>query len=328
MLIQPTLHPVPPVILGCGTFGGIGGARQLIGKGLTATAAEETMDEAVRIGLHWWDTAERYADGASEAMIGAWLSSRPQELADSIQIATKVAPASLTGDRDQRFDRQYIASRFEASLLRLRRPRVALYLAHAPCGVTPIEDVVEGFAAILESGRAQRVGCCNVDPRGLMAALGAADRLGVRGFEWVQNSFSLMDPGADRELRAICREHGIVYSPYSPLAGGILTGKYRRGEAFPSDSRMALRPDGRSLSSGTHDALDLLREMADEKGASCAAIGLAWVLGHPECGAPVVGPSRDAPHLSHVCEAQRIELNDDERLRLEDAFGAAVAGRN
>lgn len=315
----------PPVILGCGTFGGIGGARQLIGKGLNEAAAAETMDEAIRLGILWWDTAERYADGASEAMIGAWLAERSQELAERVQIATKVAPASLAGNLDQRFDHKYIESKIEESFVRLRRRHVALYLAHAPCRVTPIEEVVEGFAAILESGRAKRIGCCNVDAGGLTAALEAADRLGVRGFDWVQNSFSLMEPDADQELRAICRERGIVYSAYSPLAGGILAGKYRRGEAFPPDSRMALRPDNRSLSEGTYDALDLLRLIADARGVSCAAVGLAWILQHRDSVAPVVGPSRNEPHLSHVAEALALELDDDERAKLEQAFSAAAA---
>jgi len=318
--------PAPRVILGCGTFGGIGGARQLIGKGRGDAAAEETLDEAVRLGIVWWDTAERYADGASERMIGTWLSGRPRALADSIRIATKVAPASLTGDREQRFDRRYIESRIEASLQRLGRRSVALYLSHALCRVTPVDAVVEGFAAVLESGRAQRIGCCNVEPDGLTAALAAADRSGVPGFQWVQNSFSLMDPRADRELRAICRERGIVYSPYSPLAGGILSGKYRRGAAFPPDSRMALRPDGRELSARTHDALDALRSIAGARNASCAAVALAWIMSRPDCGAPVVGPRRDAPHLAHVSEALAIELSDSERAALEEAFGAAAAG--
>jgi aryl-alcohol dehydrogenase-like predicted oxidoreductase len=170
--------PAPAVILGCGTFGGIGGARQLIGKGLDQTAAAETMDEAVRLDLLWWDTAERYADGASERMIGDWLSNQPEDLAGRVRIATKVAPPSLAGNADRRFDRNYIESKIEASLLRLQRPQVHLYLAHAACKFTPVEQVVEGFAAVLESGRAERIGCCNVDPDQLTAALDAAERLG------------------------------------------------------------------------------------------------------------------------------------------------------
>ncbi len=323
-----SIHSVPPatvpIILGCGTFGGIGGARQLIGKGLDATAAAAAMDEAAALGIDLWDTAERYAGGKSEELIGAWLSNRPPALTERIRIATKVAPASGTGDRETLFDRKYIEAKLAASLVRLRRDRVALFLAHAPCDITPIETTVEAFAAVLESGRAERVGCCNVGPEVLTAALDAAGRMGVRGFEWVQNSFSLLNPGADREVRAICRERRIAYSPYSPLAGGILAGRYRRGEAFPPDSRMALRPDGHALSEQTHDALDVLRDVAGELGASCAAAGLAWILGHPDCTAPVVGPSRSAPHLAHISEALALELSDGDRARLERAFAAVV----
>jgi aryl-alcohol dehydrogenase-like predicted oxidoreductase len=324
-MIQQT-QPMPPqtvrIILGCGTFGGIGGARRLIGKGLDATAAAATMDEAAALGIDLWDTAERYAGGASEELIGAWLCNRPPVLTERIRIATKVAPASLAGDRETPFDEKYIEARLEASLSRLRRHRVALFLAHAPCEVTPIEMVVEAFAAVLESGRAERVGCCNIGPEGLAAALDAAERLGVRGFDWVQNSFSLLSPGADRELRAICRERHVAYSPYSPLAGGILAGRYRRGEPFPPDSRMALRPDGQTLSGQTHDALDVLRSVAGGMGASCAAVGLAWILGHPDCTSPVVGPSRSAPHLAHISEALAVDLSDGDRARLERAFAA------
>jgi aryl-alcohol dehydrogenase-like predicted oxidoreductase len=314
----------PRVILGCGTFGGIGGARQLIGKGLSETAAEETMNEAVRLGLLWWDTAERYADGASERMIGAWLQRCPSELTGRIHVTTKVSPASLSGHRDQRFDRKYIESKFEASLRRLGLQSIAVYLAHSSCEITPIEEVVEGFAAVLASGRTRRIGCCNVSPQALIAALSAADRLGVPGFQWVQNSFSLMDPHADKELRAICRERGIVYSPYSPLAGGILSGKYRRGEAFPPDSRMALRPDGRQLSDRTYDALEILGSIASAKGASPAAVALAWIMRHPDGLLPVVGPRREAPHLAHVSEASELELTDRECNELEQAFSAVA----
>jgi 1-deoxyxylulose-5-phosphate synthase len=317
--------PTVPIILGCGTFGGIGGARHLIGKGLDATAAAATMDEAAALRIELWDTAERYAGGTSEELIGEWLCSRPPAVTERIRIATKVAPASRAGDPGTLFDRQYIEANLEASLSRLRCDRVALYLAHAPCDVTPIEVVVEAFAAVLESGRAERVGCCNIGAEGLTAALDAAERMGVRGFEWVQNSFSLLNPGADRELRAICRERRIPYSPYSPLAGGILAGRYRRGEPFPPDSRMALRPDGRALSEPTYDALDVLRAVAGEMGVSCAAVGLAWILGHPDCAAPVVGPSRNAPHLAHISEALAVNLSDGDRARLEHAFAAVAA---
>ena len=198
-------------------------------------------------------------------------------------------------------------------------------MAHAPCPITPVAKTVEAFAAVKESGRADRLGCCNVGPEQLRAYLDEAERRGVPGFTWVQNGFSLLAPDDDREIRSICRERGLVYSPFSPLGGGVLTGKYRRGEPFPPGTRMALRPDGRTLSDETHDALDRLRALADARGASSAAVALAWIFDHPDCAAPVVGPSRSAPHLGHISEALAVELSEQDRAELTRMFQGASA---
>jgi aryl-alcohol dehydrogenase-like predicted oxidoreductase len=196
-------------------------------------------------------------------------------------------------------------------------------MSHAPCPSTPIEETVEAFAAVIESNRAGHVGCCNVGAGELVAALDAAERLGVPGFGWVQNGFSLLSPDEDREVRAVCRERGLGYTPVSPLAGGVLTGKYRRGEPFPADSRMALRPEGRALTEATHDALDRLRAAAQMRGVGCGALALAWVMAHPDCTAPVVGPAREAPHLAHVAQAMAIDLTLQQHDDLAHLFAAA-----
>lgn len=316
---------VPRVILGCGTFGGIGGARDLIGRGLDRAAAFATLDEALALGIDVFDTAERYAGGDSERAIGEWLCSRPQEVAAGVRIATKVAPPFADGPAGIPFDRAYIERKIETSLVRLGLSRVTFYLSHAPDKDTPIEATVEGFAAVVESGRAAHVGCCNVGSSELISALDAAERLGVPGFEWVQNSFSLLSPREDREVRAVCRERGLGYTPFSPLAGGVLTGKYKRGEPFPQETRMALRPEGFAelMTAGVHDALDRLREAAAARGVSCGALALAWVLAHADCTAPIVGPARAAPHLGHVAEALAVELTADEHAQLGRWFEAA-----
>ena len=315
--------PVPSVILGCGTFGGIGSAKHLIGKGLDRAAALETLDEAAARGIDMWDTAGGYADGESESAIGAWLATRPLQVAQRIRIATKVAPASLAGETGVPFDEAYVTRNLALSLERLGQARVALFMAHATCSVTPVGQFVEAFAAVIESGRVDLIGVCNVEAGQLRGFLDESQRQGVPGFTWVQNGFSLLSPEGDREVRAICRERKLVYSPFSPLGGGVLAGKYRRGEPFPPDSRLALRPDGRSLSEKMHDALDRLHALADARGASSAAMALAWIFGHPDCAAPVVGPSRSAPHLKHVTEGLAIELTENERADLTQAFLAA-----
>ncbi|MBV8209983.1 MAG: aldo/keto reductase [Burkholderiaceae bacterium] len=317
--------PIRRVILGCGTFGGVGSSRHLIGKGMDRAAAFETLNEAAVLGIEMWDTAEGYAGGESESAIGAWLASRPQHITQRIRIATKVAPASLGGDESALFDEAYVASKLAISLERLGRERVALYMAHAPCRITPVGKTVEAFAAVKESGRAEVLGCCNVSSDQLLAFLDEAERRGMPGFTWVQNGFSLLSPDDDKEVRAICRERKLVYSAFSPLAGGVLAGKYRRGEPFPPGSRLDLRPDGRTLSEKTHDALDRLHAMADARGTSCAALALAWIFDHPDCFAPVAGPSRSAPHLMHIAKALMIELSEKDRKELTQAFLAASA---
>jgi aryl-alcohol dehydrogenase-like predicted oxidoreductase len=141
------------VILGCGTFGGIGGARDLIGRGLDRQAALASMDEAVALGISVFDTAERYADGESERAIGAWLRARQNKGAASVRIATKVAPPAAGGLEGRRFDRSFINEKLETSFERLGLDRVDFYLSHAPDADTPIEQTLEGFAAVVESGR-------------------------------------------------------------------------------------------------------------------------------------------------------------------------------
>ena len=313
------------VILGCGTFGGIGGARDLIGRGLDRAAALATLDEALALGIDLFDTAERYADGESERNIGEWLRSRPRDVTEHLRIATKVAPPMLDGVAGTLFDRAYIERKLGTSLERLGLERVTLLFSHAPDETTPIEETVEGFAAVVESGRAVHLGCCNVGVAQLTEALDAAVRLGVRGFEWVQNGYSLLSPTADREVRAVCRERGLPYTPFSPLAGGVLTGKYQRGEPFPEGTRMALRPEGYGelMGDAVHDALDQLRDAAAARGVSCGALALAWIIAHQGCAAPVVGPSRAAPHLGHVVEALAVELTADEHAQLTTWFETA-----
>jgi aryl-alcohol dehydrogenase-like predicted oxidoreductase len=316
---------IPRAFLGCGTFGGIGGARHLVGRGLDRKAAFATLDAALALGIDVLDTAERYADGESERAIGEWLRQRPPELTRGVRIATKVAPPTVDGVDGTSFDRAYIERKLETSLDRLGLERVTFYLSHAPDKTTPIEETVEGFAAAIDAGRVAHVGCCNVGSEELMEALDAAERLGVPGFEWVQNGFSLLSPNDDREVRAVCRERGLGYTPFSPLAGGVLTGKYQRGEPFPEGTRMALRPEAHveMMTDAVHAALDQLRDAATARGVSCGALALAWVMAHPGCTAPVVGPSRGAPHLAHVAEALGLKVTADEHALLAQWFEGA-----
>ena len=316
---------VPRAFLGCGTFGGIGGVRDLIGRGLDRNAAFAALDEALALGIDVLDTSERYAGGESERTIGEWLRQRPRDLTKTVRIATKVAPPTVDGADGTRFNRAYIERKLQGSLDRLGLEYVTFYLSHRPDRTTPIEETLAGFAAVIGAGRVGHVGCCNVGAEELIEALAAAERLGLPGFEWVQNGFSLLSPNDDREVRAVCRDRGLGYTPFSPLAGGVLTGKYTRGEPFPEGSRLALRPGAHAatLTDAVHDALERLRGAAAERSVNCGSLALAWLIAHPDCTAPIVGPSRAAPHLEHLAEALDMVLAAEERARIASWFEAA-----
>ncbi len=316
-------------VLGCGMFGGMGGSPELVSRGLAEPAAFATMDEAVGLGITLFDTAEVYGGGASETMIGRWLAERASPVADRVRLATKVAPpgADCAGGR---FDAAFVAEKFSGSLGRLGVETVEFLLTHAPDDGTPIEETLEGLEAVRASGRCRYVGACNVGASQLRAALDAAERLGISGYQVVQNSYSLLRPRDDQAVRSICAERGLAFTPFSPLAGGVLTGKYQRDVTFPPESRMALRPDGvdRLLTPAVYDAIDRLRAEAERRyGAECGALALAWLLRQPEVTAVVTGPARGSPHLGLATQAADIVLSDAELGEIGYWFAASAASQ-
>lgn len=311
-------------VLGCGTFGGIGGSPELIGLGLDETAAGVALDEAVGLGIAVFDTAERYAGGASESMMGTWLASRGRSVADRVRISTKVAPPWVDGIRG-RFDLAYIDGKLSGSLDRLGVDRVEFLLLHAPDPDTPVEETLEALEAVRASGRCARVGACNLDTDDLVRALEATQRLGIGGFDVVQNSYSLLTVDDQADVRSICRTEGLAFTPYSPLAGGVLTGKYERDAPPDPGSRLALRPEmAGDLTETAQDAIDKLRARAvGGHGVECGALALAWLAHHPDVTASVVGPSRHGPHLSLARQALEVELTATEFHEIGDWFSRA-----
>jgi len=160
------------------------------------------------------DTAESYAGGASETTMRRWFTERDPATTASLRITTKVAPPPSNAT-DPRFDSTFIARTFAGSLDRLGVERVDTFLVHAPDERTPIEVTLAGMEAVRASGGCTHIGACNFDVAELTAAIDAADRMGVRGYEMIQNGYSLLSPDDDDEVRAVCRERGIVYTAFS-----------------------------------------------------------------------------------------------------------------
>jgi aryl-alcohol dehydrogenase-like predicted oxidoreductase len=236
-------------------------------------------------------------------------------------VTTKVF-FSVTGDpADQGLAPDRIRREIEGSLHRLGLERIDLYMIHEPDPDTPLADTLEALDGLVRAGKVAAIGASNVDGAYLEEALRISAERGLARFEWVQNEYSLLARGAERDVFPVCAREGLGFTPFSPLAGGWLTGKYRRGEAYPAGSRMTLRPQpyGGFENDRTFDALEALDAAARARGVSTAALALAWVLSHPQVTAAVVGPRR-SEHLEPALVAAGLALSPAERGELAALF--------
>jgi aryl-alcohol dehydrogenase-like predicted oxidoreductase len=301
---------IPRIALGCGNFGGIGSAPAFFGQGLGDEQAMELMDAAWALGITHFDTADAYGGGRSELAIGRWISTRRLRPT----ITTKTFNPMADG-ADHGLDPERIGRQLESSLDRLGVDHVELYLAHEFDPDIPVQHTVNAFEALAAKGQIRAYGLSNFDAAQLRAALEAGRP------QAIQNNHSLLERADEAEVLPLCAERGIAYLVFSPLAGGWLTGKYRRGEPFPGGSRMTQRPEPyeRLLHDRTFDALDRLSALARERNMSMAGVALAWLLADERIAQVVIGPGRPE-HLAPVGEALHSPLTTDERCWLDTIF--------
>ena len=301
----------PRIMLGCGNFGGVGSAPAFFGRGQSEHEAFAIMDAAWELGITHFDTADAYGGGRSEAAIGRWSRARGVRP----QITTKTYNPMDMGE-DHGLSRARIERQLASSLERLGAESVELYLAHEFDPETPLEETVGAFDELVARGTIGAYGVSNFDASQLEQA---AD---LGSIACVQNSFSLLERGDEREVLPLCERLGIGYVAFGPLAGGWLTGKYRRGEPFPDGSRMTQRPEPYEgfVRGEVFDALGALERMAAERGVSMAGLALAWLLAEPRLSAAVVGPARPE-HLEPVREALANPLETQDRDELDRLFG-------
>jgi aryl-alcohol dehydrogenase-like predicted oxidoreductase len=299
--------------LGCGNFGGVGSAPEFFGQGLSDDQAFGLMDAAWELGIRHFDTADAYGGGRSERAIGRWMASRSVRPA----VTTKTFNP-MTAGADHGLNPDRITRQLTSSLDRLGIDRVDLYLAH---DFDPEVPLAESFAAFESARRAGLIGGYGVSNFGA-AQLAAALAAGAP--RAVQNSYSLLDRGDAPDLLDLCARHEVAYLAFSPLAGGWLTGKYRRGEPFPPGSRMTQRPGPyrQFLAAPTFDALDRLGAIARDRGTSLAGLALAWLLADERVAQIVVGPATPA-QLAPVTEALAHPLTPAEQAAVNHAIAPA-----
>ena len=215
---------VSRIALGCGNFGGIGSSPAFFGQGESEDEAFALMDAAWEMGITLFDTADAYGGGRSERSIGRWLAERGPDVRDRIVLSTKVFH-SVEGDPEDRgLAPDRIRRQIEGSLERLGVERIDLYLIHEPDPDTPVGDTLEALDELVRVGKVGAVGASNVNAAQLKESLQASEERGLVRFAWVQNSYSLLERDDENGVLELCAQHGLGYTPFSPLAGGWLTG--------------------------------------------------------------------------------------------------------
>jgi aryl-alcohol dehydrogenase-like predicted oxidoreductase len=290
------------IVLGGGNFGGVGSDLKLVGKGEDEQDAFAIMDAAWQRGVRRFDTASSYGGGRSERTIGAWIAARRPE---GLTLTSKVFhpvhehdDSGLAAERIRRVARE--------SAARLGVERIDRYLVHEPDPSTPLAETLSALEQLMSGGLIGAIGLSNVDGAYLAEALTLAP------IAVVQNEYSLLVRDSEQEVIPLCAERGIAFEAFSPLAGGWLTGKYRRDTPFAVGSRMTLRP-GPYTAFVRDEIFDSLEEL--ERLGDPAALALAWILSNPDVAAVVVGPRRPS-HLEPAWAALELEIDRNQLTEL------------
>ncbi len=278
--------------LGCGNFGGIGSAPEFFGMGENEADACALMDHAYDAGINFFDTANAYGGGRSETYIGNWLQTKGSAVRQQLLLSSKVFNPIGPGPNDRGLSRRHIFQQVDASLSRLQTDRLDMYLIHEPDPDTPLEETLGALDDVVRAGKVLYVGASNIEAWRLARGLWTSEVRRLVRFEWVQNSFSLLDRSAEREMFPLCADQRVGFTAFSPLAGGWLTGKYRSPGAYPAGSRMTLRPEPYQhlVSDSIFRGLDAFAAEAAGFGVEMSALALAWVLHQPRVDAAIIGP--------------------------------------
>lgn len=295
------------------TFGGGGKFAHVGDTGLAE--AKRQLDTAVAAGVNLIDTADVYSNGASEEIVGKAVAGKRDELL----IATKARFAMGDGPNDEGLSRHHLIRGAEASLKRLGTDYIDLYQVHQWDGQTPLEETLSALTHLVDSGKVRYVGVSNFSAWHLMKALGVAERKNFVQLVSQQIHYSLHAREAEYELVPLAIDQGIGILVWSPLAGGLLSGKYRRGAEAPAGSRLLTEwneppvPDEDKL----YDIVDVLVEVGDAHGVSAAQVALAWTMARPAVSTVIIG-ARTSEQLADNLAAADLVLTAEESARLEE----------
>jgi aryl-alcohol dehydrogenase-like predicted oxidoreductase len=303
---------VSALTLGTMTFGGRGNFAKV---GATdVDVATRQVDMCLDAGVNLIDTADIYSDGLSEEIVGKTLKGRR----DRVLLATKARMPMGDGPNDAGLSRHHIIRACEASLRRLGTDYIDLYQVHEWDGHTPLEETLSALDHLVNAGKVRYIGCSNYAAWHIMKALGISERKNLQRFISQQIYYSLQSRDAEYELVPVALDQGVGILVWSPLAGGLLSGKYRRDQDGPEGSRHLTDWNEPPVHDEEQlfDIVDALVEIADAHDVSPARVALAWTLGRPGVASVVVG-ARTEEQLADNLGAADLTLDADERARLD-----------
>lgn len=294
------------------------GTWTTFGGSLDEDAAIAVVAAAFEQGVNFFDTANIYSEGRSEEVLGRALARRPRE---SFVVATKLCGETPDGDRG--LSRAQVLKQIDASLGRLQLDHVDLYQCHAWDDDVPLEETLGALTEVVEAGKARFVGVSNWSGDQIRGAVELAREKGFAKIVSSQPEYSLLHREPEKDVIPASRENGVSQIVWSPLAQGVLSGKYRPGESYADETRAAARGDGfmaRFLAGDVLERVQHLGPIADGLGVTTAQLALAWILHEPNVASAIVGASRPE-QLRDNAAASGVEL-DDGTMRAIDAVFA------
>ena len=305
---------VSALALGTMTFGGIGNFAKTGDTGVPG--ASRLLDICLDAGINLVDTADVYSRGRSEEILGHAMAGRRHRFI----VATKARFRMGDGPNDAGLSRQHLIAACEASLRRLRCEHIDLYQLHQWDGQTPLEETLEALETLRRAGKIRYVGASNFSGWHLMKALAAAERGAGGRFVSQQIYYSLQAREAEYELVPVSVDQGLGILVWSPLAGGLLSGKYRRGQPAPEGSRVFHNwgePPIRD-EAALYSVIETLVEVAEARGATASQVALAWLLGRPAVTSLIIGARTEAQLTANLASVS-LHLTAEERARLDAA---------
>ena len=307
------------------TFGRTGMRVSALCMGCMYFGGKTPEDEAFRLfdacieaGINFFDTANVYGRGVSETTLGRILADRGGR--DRLVIATKVHGRMDDDDPNAAGNaRRHIIAQCDESLRRLGAEAIDLYQIHRPDSQVPVDETLRALDDLIRAGKVRYIGTSTYSAWQSVEALWASRELGLNRFVSEQPPYSIADRRIERELVPMAQTFGYALIPWSPLAGGLLTGKYGRGKTVPDGSRYAdASPHfSRRMTDSLYDAIAELERLTSAKGVSMSQFALAWVLGQPGVTSPIIGP-RTMEQLRDNLAAMDVEVTDEDRARVDE----------